>query len=52
MIEHTTIPLKNISVMNGFNNYSNFSKSFKKRFGFSPYEMKRNETGFTSLPEG
>jgi AraC-like DNA-binding protein len=52
MIEHTTIPLKNISVMNGFNNYPNFSKSFKKRFGFSPYEMKRNETGFTSLPEG
>ncbi|MFV8326855.1 helix-turn-helix domain-containing protein [Flavobacterium sp. ZS1P14] len=52
MIEHTTMPLKKISVMNGFNNYSNFSKSFKKRFGFSPYEMKRNETSFTSLPEG
>ncbi|HKO76839.1 MAG TPA: AraC family transcriptional regulator [Flavobacterium sp.] len=51
MIEHTTIPLKNISVMNGFNDYPNFSKSFKKRFGFSPYEIKRNETGFTSLPE-
>lgn len=52
MIEHTTMPLKKISVMNGFNNYSNFSKSFKKRFGFSPYEMKRNENSFTSLPEG
>jgi AraC-like DNA-binding protein len=52
MIEHTTIPLKNISVMNGFNDYPNFSKSFKKRFGFSPYEIKRNETGFTSLSEG
>lgn len=51
MIEHTTLPLKNISVMNGFNNYPNFSKSFKKRYGFSPYELKRNETGFTSLPE-
>jgi AraC-like DNA-binding protein len=51
MIEHTTIPLKNISVMNGFNDYPNFSKSFKKRFGFSPYEIKRNETGFTSLSE-
>ncbi|WP_281638069.1 helix-turn-helix transcriptional regulator [Flavobacterium marginilacus] len=52
MIEHTTIPLKNISVMNGFNDYPNFSKSFKKRFGFSPYEIKRNETGFTSSSEG
>ena len=47
MIEHTPIPLKNISIMNGFNNYPNFSKSFKKRFGFSPYEMKRNEVDFT-----
>ncbi|WP_264564386.1 helix-turn-helix domain-containing protein [Flavobacterium sp. N3904] len=51
MIEHTGIPLKNISAMNGFNNYPNFSKSFKKRFGFSPYELKRNETGITSLLE-
>jgi AraC-like DNA-binding protein len=51
MIEHTTIPLKNISLMNGFNNYPNFSKSFKKRFGFSPYEMKRNEISLNSLPE-
>jgi AraC-like DNA-binding protein len=51
MIEHTALPLKNIAVMNGFNNYPNFSKSFKKRFGFSPYELKRNEIGFISLPE-
>lgn len=51
MIEHTMIPLKNISVMNGFNNYPNFSKSFKRRFGFSPFEMKRNDTGFTYQPE-
>jgi len=51
MIEHTGIPLKNISVMNGFNNYSTFSKSFKKRFGLSPNGMKRNDADFNSLPE-
>lgn len=43
MIEQTDIPLKNISFMNGFNNYPNFSKSFKKRFGFSPNELGRGE---------
>ncbi len=42
MIEHTSLPLKNISVMNGFTNYPNFSKAFKKRFGFSPNELKRS----------
>ncbi len=46
MIEHTGIPLKNISIMNGFNNYPNFSKSFKKQFGFSPNELKRNDVSF------
>jgi AraC-like DNA-binding protein len=51
MIEHTGIPLKNISVMNGFNNYPNFSKSFKKKFGFSPNELKRNEVSFISSDE-
>ncbi|SHM05012.1 helix-turn-helix domain-containing protein [Flavobacterium saccharophilum] len=44
MIEQTDIPLKNISFMNGFNSYPNFSKSFKKRFGFSPKELARNKT--------
>ncbi|MBW4359344.1 helix-turn-helix domain-containing protein [Flavobacterium taihuense] len=51
MIQHTGIPLKNILVMNGFNNYPNFSKSFKRRFGLSPYELKSNEADFTTLPE-
>ncbi|MFH6936055.1 helix-turn-helix domain-containing protein [Flavobacterium sp. FlaQc-30] len=45
MIEQTDIPLKNISFMNGFNSYPNFSKSFKKRFGTSPNEVSRNNTG-------
>jgi AraC-like DNA-binding protein len=49
MIEHTGIPLKNISTMNGFNNYPNFSKSFKKQFGFPPNELKRNEIGFICI---
>lgn len=45
MIKQTDIPLKNISFMNGFNSYPNFSKSFKKRFGFSPKELGRNQMG-------
>lgn len=40
-IQTTTLPLKIISEMNGFINYPNFSKAFKKRFGFSPYALKR-----------
>lgn len=51
MIEHTAIPLKNISIMNGFNNYPNFSKSFKKRFGFSPNELKRNADTYIPLED-
>ena len=47
MIEQTSLPLKNISVMNGFTNYPNFSKAFKKRFGFSPNELKRSGTIIT-----
>lgn len=45
MIEQTDIPLKNIAFMNGFNSYPNFSKSFKKQFGFSPKELSRGRAG-------
>lgn len=41
MIQQTTIPLKSISVLNGFTDYPNFSKSFKKQFGISPNEVSR-----------
>ncbi len=41
MIQQTTIPLKNIALMNGFTDYPNFSKSFKKQFGISPNEIAR-----------
>lgn len=42
MIEQTDISLKSISLLNGFNSYPNFSKAFKKHFGFSPNELQRN----------
>lgn len=51
MIEHTAFSLKTISTMNGFNNYPNFSKSFKKCFSFSPFELKRNEAAVTPLSD-
>lgn len=41
MIQQTSIPLKNIATMNGFTDYPNFSKSFKKQFGISPNEVAR-----------
>ena len=51
MIEHTTKSLKNISVMIGFTTYSNFSKSFKKHYGFSPFEVQRNQNNVTISTE-
>ncbi len=41
LIQETNIPLKHIAYMNGFNTYPNFSKAFKKKYGFSPNDLKR-----------
>ena len=49
MIQQTTIPLKNIATMNGFTDYPNFSKSFKKQFGISPNEIVR--TAFNGIED-
>lgn len=38
----TNIPLKEIALISGFNNYTNFYKAFKKRFNYPPSELNRN----------
>lgn len=42
LIQQTTIPLKEIALICGFNDYINFYKAFKKRFEYPPSELKRN----------
>ena len=41
LIEQTAIPLGNIALLAGFNNYSNFFKAFKKKFNQSPSDIIR-----------
>ncbi|PKB18057.1 AraC family transcriptional regulator [Flavobacterium sp. 5] len=41
LIQQTAIPIKEIAFMCGFNDYTNFYKSFKKRFKYAPSEVKR-----------
>lgn len=41
MIQQTTMPLKHVAFMSGFSTYPNFSKAFKKRYGYAPNEVKR-----------
>lgn len=41
LIQQTSIPLKNIAYMSGFNLYPNFSRAFQKRFNYSPNQIQR-----------
>ena len=41
MIQQTSVSLKEIAYLNGFNGYLNFYKAFKKRFGYKPSDISR-----------
>lgn len=41
LIQKTNLPLKEIAFISGFNDYNNFSKAFKKKYGYVPSELKR-----------
>lgn len=41
LILQTSIPLKEIAFISGYNDYTNFYKAFKKRFNYSPSKLKR-----------
>jgi AraC-like DNA-binding protein len=41
LIQQTTIPLKRIATIMGFNTYPNFSRAFKKHFDYAPNEVER-----------
>lgn len=41
LIEQTKIPLANVALLSGFNNYTNFYKAFKKKYNQSPSDLLR-----------
>ncbi len=41
LIQKTDFPLKEIAFMSGFNDYPTFSKAFKKKYNYSPSDVKR-----------
>ncbi|WP_264564681.1 AraC family transcriptional regulator [Flavobacterium sp. N3904] len=43
MIQQTVIPIKEIAIICGYINYTNFYKAFKKRYNYSPSELKRDD---------
>jgi AraC-like DNA-binding protein len=40
LIRETELPLQNIADMCGFNTYTNFSKAFRKKFGYAPVALR------------
>lgn len=42
LIQQTAIPLKEISFLCGFNDYTNFFKAFKKKYQYTPSDLSRN----------
>lgn len=47
LIQQTAEPLKAIAFSCGFNDYTNFYKSFKKKFGYAPSDLPRIDKGTT-----
>nr|WP_315155406.1 helix-turn-helix domain-containing protein [uncultured Flavobacterium sp.] len=43
LILQTAIPLKEIAFISGYNDYTNFYKAFKKRYNYSPSDLKRHD---------
>lgn len=41
LIEQTAVPLKEVALISGFNDYINFYKAFKKKFSLTPSEVTR-----------
>jgi AraC family transcriptional regulator len=49
ILNHKDISFTQIAFTYGFNSSSNFSRAFKKRFGFTPSEMKKFSLGTNGL---
>lgn len=41
LIQQTAIPMKEISFLCGFNDYTNFFKAFKKKYHYTPSDLNR-----------
>lgn len=40
LIRQTPLPLKEVAYQSGFNSYFNFSKAFKKKYGYAPSVLR------------